>query len=114
MDNNVMDAQPSDFDGPELEMLDTFGTRAQYDVYAIPKKSGGKRIIEAPHEDLKKAQRESLKRMQRIFMNMAAANEALGQYDEDVREMLSDSEMSKEEQEKVREDAKEKLSDARS
>jgi hypothetical protein len=114
MNETTMDVNPSDFDGPELDMLDAFSTRAQYDVYAIPKKSGGKRIIEAPHEDLKKAQRESLKRMQRIFMNMAAANEALGQYDEDVREVLSDSEMSKEEQEKVREDAKEKLSDAMS
>jgi hypothetical protein len=80
MNETTMDVNPSDFDGPELDMLDAFSTRAQYDVYAIPKKSGGKRIIEAPHEDLKKAQRESLKRMQRIFMNMAAANEALGQY----------------------------------
>ena len=58
---------------------------------SIPKKSGGKRIIEAPHENLKNAQRESLRRMQQIYLNMAAASEALSQYDEDVREMLADN-----------------------
>jgi hypothetical protein len=114
MNDNVMDAQPSDFEGSELIMVDKFSTVDQYNVYAIPKKSGGKRIIEAPSDALKDAQRKSIERIQRTFMNMAASSEAFEQYEEDVREILKDSKLSKEDQNEARKGAKEKLSDAMS
>ncbi len=113
MNDNVMDAQPSDFDGPKLNMQDKFSTPDQYDIYAIPKKSGGKRIIEAPQDGLKNEQRDSLRRMQRIYLNTAAASEAFEQYESDVREILKKTGKSEEVTE-ARKIAKSNLSDSMS
>ena len=96
------------------QMSGKFSVKSQYDVYAIPKKSGGKRIIEAPKADLKLAQRLSLRRMQRIFMNFQAADEALNQYEEDVQEVLKDTDITEEARTAAKDSAKQRLSDAMS
>jgi len=112
--DNVMDAQPEDIEQAAglipAQMIDKFSSKAQYDVYAIPKKSGGKRMIEAPKPDLKLAQRLSLRRLQRIFMNQPAATNAFSQYEADIAEMLADTDMEEEDRRAAQATAKQKLS----
>jgi len=69
-------------------MLDRFSVEEQYNVYPIKKKSGGVRMIEAPCDELKEAQKASLARMQRIYMDHASAAQAFTQFDDDLKEAL--------------------------
>ncbi len=66
--NEVKDANPEDFDGGMLDMHDKFSKPDQYTVYKIKKKSGGFRIIEAPNDELKAAQKASLRKLMHCKM----------------------------------------------
>lgn len=115
--NETKDASPEEFEAgmpPLLDMVNQFSTKDQYNVYPIPKKSGGKRMIEAPTEELKAAQRASFRRLQRIYMNAATAKEAFDQYAVDVKEMLAETNMDKDARREVHKESKKKLSNAMS
>jgi len=107
----VMDVDEADFAQlvEPLDMRDKFSTADMYHVYSIPKKSGGKRIIEAPSDELKAAQKASLYRLQKIYKGFEAAKQAFDQYAEDVAEALNETDMAPEDKTAHIESAKQRL-----
>lgn len=64
MTDDVKDANVEEFmSAQHNDMYDKFSTPDQYTVYKIKKKSGGFRIIEAPSDELKAAQKVSLRKL---------------------------------------------------
>lgn len=66
MADEVKDANVDEFmnsDAATGDMHDKFSTPDQYTVYKIKKKSGGFRVIEAPNDELKAAQKVALRKL---------------------------------------------------
>lgn len=88
----IEDVNMDDVFVPLDYMTDKFSTRDQYEVYGIPKKSGGKRMIEAPDDNLKEAQQASLRRMKQVYVEYDDGQKAFKQCRDAIDKILRETE----------------------